>query len=199
MEHHKNLIQKAKRKWRNRAIGLIFLGMPVLSSACSNIMRQNPADYNFSQRIGDYLDLNKNHIYSDKEGTIIIDSKDDEIALNVLGLEKITDSVKLQKIARDYGTGNLEAITDIFPCDNPEGEIRKIIGFHKLGKNKFIKVYESKIKGVYTVEIFDKKILEDNGGYSGASGYSGGYDGAGGPSGDGAGGAGGAGTGGGAR
>ncbi|MBU2104346.1 MAG: hypothetical protein KKF67_01025 [Nanoarchaeota archaeon] len=211
MDNYKGLIQKAKRKWRNRVIGLTFLGISVFGSGCSNLWNirtgQNPAEYNFSQRIEDYLDLNKNDIYSDKEGNIIIDPKDDNLALNVLGLEKITDIAKLQKLGRDYGTGNLEAIADIFPCNNPEGEIRKIVGFYKLGENKFIEVYESKIKGVYAVEIFDKKILKDNGGFGGdgtGGGDSGdaGDGGAGGSGGDGAGGGGdggGSGGGGGSR
>ena len=158
MDNYKSLIREAKRKRRNKIIGLTLLGASVFGFGCESIrINQNPEEYNVSRKVvGDYLNLNKNDIYSDKGGNIIIDPKKDEIKLNVSKLEKITDIPTSE--VENYRTSNLKTITDIFPCDNIEGKQRKIIGFYRLNEDKFINVSESKIP-VYNVTIADGNRL----------------------------------------
>ena len=207
MDNYKSLIREAKRKRRNKIIGLTLLGASVFGFGCESIrINQNPEEYNVSRKVvGDYLNLNKNDIYSDKGGNIIIDPKKDEIKLNVSKLEKITDIPTSE--VENYRTSNLKTITDIFPCDNIEGKQRKIIGFYRLNEDKFINVSESKIP-VYNVTIADGNRLVKwmkkhpyittlvIGGIAYGVSQSGGSGGRGGGSSGGAGGAGGDGTGG---
>ena len=157
MDNYKSLIREAKRKRRNKIIGLTLLGASVFGFGCESIrINQNPVGYNLSRKVGDYLNLDKNDIYFDKSENIIIDPKNDEIKLNVSKLEKITD-IPTSGV-ENYRTSNLKTITDIFPCDNIEGKQRKIIGFYRLNEDKFINVSESKIP-VYNVTIADGNRL----------------------------------------
>ena len=160
MDNYKSLIREAKRKRRNKIIGLTLLGASVLGFGCESIrINQNPVGYNLSRKVGDYLNLDKNDIYSDKSENIIIDPKNDEIKLNVSKLEKITD-IPTSGV-ENYRTSNLKTITDIFPCNNPEGKQRKIIGLYRLNEDedKFIDVSKSKTPDVYNVTIADGNRL----------------------------------------
>ena len=160
MDNYKSLIREAKRKRRNKIIGLTLLGASVLGFGCESIrINQNPVEYNVSRKVEDYLNLDKNDIYSDKSENIIIDPKNDEIKLNVSKLEKITD-IPTSGV-ENYRTSNLKTITDIFPCDNIEGKQRKIIGLYRLNEDedKFIDVSKSKTLDVYNVTIADGNRL----------------------------------------
>ena len=161
MDNYKSLIREAKRKRRNKIIGLTLLGASVFGFGCESIrINQNPVGYNLSRKVGDYLNLDKNDIYFDKSENIIIDPKNDKskLKLDASKLEKITD-IPTSGV-ENYRTSNLKTITDIFPCNNPEGKQRKIIGFYILNeKDKFIDVSKSKIHDVYNVTIADGNRL----------------------------------------